>query len=61
VEKEEILNELGYLSDGPYGNRALGVMVARLRKKIKTKVGENALIETVYGFGFTLGEKLRSL
>lgn len=58
VEKEFILSELGYLSDEPYGNRALGVMVARLRKKIKGKAGKNSLIKTVHGVGFLLGEKL---
>ncbi len=58
LEKEKVLHAMGYLIEGPYGNRALGVMVTRLRKKIKTRAGDNALIKTVHGFGFSLGEKL---
>lgn len=58
VEKESILKELGYIDQEPYGSRALGVLVARLRKKVKDSVGENGLIQTVHGFGFSLGEKL---
>ena len=58
AQKEFILQELGYLSEEPYGSRALGVMITRLRKKIKNSVGENELIKTVHGFGFFLGEKL---
>lgn len=58
VEKGFILSELGYLNEEPYGRRALGVMVTRLRKKIKDKGGKNALIKTIHGFGFSLGEKL---
>ncbi len=60
AQKEDILQELGYLSEEPYGSRALGVMITRLRKKIKDKAGENLLITTVHGFGFLLGEKLLS-
>lgn len=59
AEKEYILKELGYLNDGPYGSRALGVMVTRLRKKIREQTGENELIKTIHGFGFSLGEALR--
>lgn len=58
AQKEYILQELGYLSEEPYGSRALGVMITRLRKKIKNQAGENQLIKTVHGFGFLLGEKL---
>jgi len=58
VQKEYILQELGYLSEEPYGSRALGVMVTRLRKKIKNQVGENQLIKTIHGFGFLMGETL---
>ncbi len=58
VEKESILKELGYIDQEPYGSRALGVLVTRLRKKVKDSVGENTLIQTVHGFGFSLGEKL---
>ncbi len=58
AKKESILEELGYLSDGPYGRRALGVMVTRLRKKIREQAGKNELINTIHGFGFSLGEPL---
>lgn len=60
AQKEYILQNLGYLSEEPYGSRALGVMVTRLRKKIKTQVGDNQLIKTIHGFGFILGENLQS-
>lgn len=58
VDKESIYKELGYSMHEPYGNRALGVMVTRLRKKLKDNAGENALIKTIHGFGFALGETL---
>lgn len=58
VEKEFILKELGYVDQEPYGSRALGVMVVRLRKKIKKDAGENLLIKTIHGFGFSLGQDL---
>ncbi len=58
AKKEDILLELNYISEEPYGSKALGVMLTRLRKKLKEQIGENALINTVHGFGFSLGEEL---
>ncbi len=58
AKKEQILSELNYSSEEPYGSKALGVMLTRLRKKLKEQIGENELINTVHGFGFSLGEGL---
>jgi len=33
-------------------------MVTRLRKKIREQAGKNELINTIHGFGFSLGEPL---
>ena len=61
AQKEYILAELGYLSDAPYGSRALGVMITRLRKKIREQAGETELINTIHGFGYSLAVPLRRL
>lgn len=52
VTRMTLLKVLGYNTDGPYGSRALDVMVVRLRKKIKDSTNEPSPIKTVHSFGF---------
>jgi DNA-binding response OmpR family regulator len=52
VSRNKLLTSLGYHSDGPYGNRALDVMIVRLRKKIKSNIREEVPIRTVHSVGF---------
>lgn len=56
VTRGKILEELGYSVEGEHGNRALDVLVVRLRKKIKEATDEDAPIKTVHAYGFTFKE-----
>lgn len=58
VSRETLLTTLGYNADGPYGSRALDVMVVRLRKKIKEETGLESPILTVYSFGYSFAGAL---
>ncbi len=53
VTRMALLSTLGYNPHGPYGSRALDVMVVRLRKKIKMMTNEPCPIKTVHSFGFS--------
>ena len=52
VTRMQLLHSLNYSTEGPYGARALDVMIVRLRKKIKNCTSERLPVKTVHGFGF---------
>lgn len=59
VHRNALLTRLDYHTEGPYGNRSLDVMVARLRKKIKQDTGIQAPIKTVRSMGYGLSSNFR--
>ena len=58
VSRRLLLQRLNYPLEGPYGNRALDVLVTRLRKKIKNETGEMP-IRTVHSVGYSFSEPCR--
>ncbi len=52
VERKSILRSMNYDDDGPYGNRALDIVVVRLRNKIKKCTQEDIPIITERSLGF---------
>ncbi len=62
VSREIILENLNYHQEGPYGNRALDVLIVRLRKKIKTITKLDTIpIKTIHSMGFTFTEMVRMI
>lgn len=52
VLRETILTALDYHNEGAYGNRALDVMIVRLRSKIKKDTQEELPVKTVHSVGY---------
>lgn len=52
VSRNTLLTELNYNADGHYGNKALEVMVNRLRKKIRDVTQGEAPIKTIHAVGY---------
>ncbi len=62
VLRENVLSSLEYGNEGPYGNRALDVMLVRLRKKIKSETNSDDLpFKTVHSVGFVLATEGRQI
>lgn len=60
VSRQILLQELGYHLEGPYGNRALDVLIVRLRKKIKVLSGESP-IKTIHSFGYSFTAQVHQI
>ena len=61
VSRENLRASLGYDFDVEHGNRALDVMVARLRKKLKEKLQIEAPLKTIHSLGYSFSAKENSL
>lgn len=53
VNRNDLLDSLGYSVEGIYGNKAMDVMITRLRKKIRKTLAIDPPIKTVRAMGYT--------